>query len=268
MPKSVSLAESCRLADSAFPAVFAALVARGARVRINGGRAGTLITSGLPGVNPNVLSNYGGRSSSEWLCAKVLQSLDEDPAVYDDLRALPADRRDHYTPRGSGQVGESASIALTLPPGGIWHYAFRLGLATYDAAEGQPITYADRSIRAVQDWRRFPVTGISAFDAERYAAWLAETGRIPGARLCSDLEWERAARGADGRAYPHGDRLLPDDANFDMTYGKKARAMGLDVIGSHPATRSPVGAEDMIGNAYERVRSSFAKGRRRSAAPS
>ena len=50
--------------------------------------------------------------------------------------------------------------------------------------------------------------------------WLDRTGRVPGARVCEEREWERAARGADDRMYPHGDNLEPDDANFDETYGK------------------------------------------------
>jgi len=95
------------------------------------------------------------------------------------------------------------------------------------------------------------VSGISFEDARAYARWLDQTGRVPGARLCTEQEWERAARGADDRKYPHGDRLLPDDANFDATYGKKPDAFGPDEVGSHPASRSPFGLDDMAGNVLE-----------------
>ena len=57
-------------------------------------------------------------------------------------------------------------------------------------------------------------------DAEGMSRW----PRIGGTGV--EKEWERAARGADGRLYPHGDRLLPDDANFDETYGKRASSLG------------------------------------------
>jgi formylglycine-generating enzyme required for sulfatase activity len=103
-----------------------------------------------------------------------------------------------------------------------------------------------------------PVSGVSFHDAEAYAAWLSTSGRVPGARLCSEREWERAARGADDREYPHGDRLLPDDANIDVTYGQKLAAFGPDEVGAHPASRSPFGVDDMTGNIFEWTRSSRA----------
>src|SRR5207253_1092585 len=81
------------------------------------------------------------------------------------------------------------------------------------------------------------------------------SGRLPGARLCDEHEWERAARGADGRRFPHGDRLAPDDANYDETYGRHPLAYGPDEVGSHPASESPFGVRDMAGNVYEWVRS-------------
>jgi formylglycine-generating enzyme required for sulfatase activity len=73
--------------------------------------------------------------------------------------------------------------------------------------------------------------------------------------MCREDEWERAARGADGRIYPHGNALQPEDANYDRTYGRKALAYGLDEVGSHPASDSPFGIQDMAGNAWEMVAS-------------
>jgi formylglycine-generating enzyme required for sulfatase activity len=90
-----------------------------------------------------------------------------------------------------------------------------------------------------------------------YAAWLDATKRAPGARLCTGFEWEKAARGADGREYPHGDHLDLDDASFDSTYGRDA--MGPDEVGSHPASRSPFGLDDTAGNVFEWTTSSLAR---------
>ena len=92
--------------------------------------------------------------------------------------------------------------------------------------------------------------GISADEAREYAAWLAR-GRIPGARLCTEVEWERAARGTDGRAYPHGEELSPEQANIDATYGKKVGAYGPDEVCHHEQSSSPFGVCDMAGNVWE-----------------
>jgi len=136
----------------------------------------------------------------------------------------------------------AASWQLTLSP----------GARAYVARWGEPLRYLGRKHHVDQDWRKLPVLGISARDAEAYAAWLDRTGRLPGARLCSEMEWERAARGPDGRSTPHGRVLDGDDANIDQTYDREL--MGPDEVGSHPASISPYGLYDTAGNAFEWVR--------------
>jgi formylglycine-generating enzyme required for sulfatase activity len=90
-------------------------------------------------------------------------------------------------------------------------------------------------------------------------AWLAKSGRVPGARLCTDHEWERAGRGADEREFPHGNKLDPSEANFDETYGQDGKKVGPDSVGSYPMSESPFMLFDMSGNAHEWVRSSVSK---------
>ncbi len=131
-----------------------------------------------------------------------------------------------------------------------WRFTLSRDTHTFVAEMGEPLRYASRTKRAVQDWSRFPVGGVVVADLTHFAAWLHETGRVPNARICTDLEWERAARGADGRTYPHGDELGPDDANIDETYARAALAYGPDEVGSYAAV-SPFGLHDMAGNVWE-----------------
>ena len=125
----------------------------------------------------------------------------------------------------------------------------------YSVELGQRLGYEKRTSRRDQDWLKFPVTAISFDDAIAYAAWLAKTGQVPGARLCDEYEWERAGRGADGRTFPSGASLAPDDANIDVTYGREPLAFGPDEVGSHPRSRSVFGVDDLAGNVWEWTRS-------------
>jgi formylglycine-generating enzyme required for sulfatase activity len=102
------------------------------------------------------------------------------------------------------------------------------------------------------EWSRLPVEAVSREDGELYAAWLSRTGRQEGARLCTDREWERAARGADDLRYPTGNGFLrAGDACTVAAYGSDPLRAGPCAVGAHPDSRSVFGVDDLVGNAEE-----------------
>ena len=91
------------------------------------------------------------------------------------------------------------------------------------------------------DW---PVVLVDAHDAEAYAAWWsARTGRRW--TLPHDLEWEKAARGVDGRAYPFGPFLDPAFANMVRS---SAAEPGRVAVHAFPTDTSPYGIRGLAGN--------------------
>ncbi len=91
-----------------------------------------------------------------------------------------------------------------------------------------------------------PVVGVTWFEASAYAKWAGK--RLPG-----QWEWEKAARGVDGRIYPWGKR-------FDETKCVHARNPAFSkvaIAGSIPEGRSPYGLMDMAGNVSEWVQDRF-----------
>jgi len=141
-------------------------------------------------------------------------------------------------------------------------------LIPYDYCIGRdPITNEQYATYVIEKGQKFyftkgkndhPVTGITWKDAIYFVEWLNKrySAELPYGYifdLPSTEEWEKAARGLDGRIYPWGD-------NFDKNKCN-TRESSIDettLIGKYsPDGDSPYGAKDMAGNVWEWTRSSF-----------
>ncbi|MFB8106046.1 MULTISPECIES: SUMF1/EgtB/PvdO family nonheme iron enzyme [Streptomyces] len=91
-----------------------------------------------------------------------------------------------------------------------------------------------------------PVTGVGHDEAVAYCRWLGERTGEPGLRLPTETEWERAARGDDGREFPWGDEYRTGLANLvDLGLGTTTP------VGAFPEGAGPFGVLDLAGNADE-----------------
>ncbi len=90
-------------------------------------------------------------------------------------------------------------------------------------------------------WANKPATWVSQEDARAYAKWA-------GKRLPHEWEWQFAAQGTDGRAYPWGNAWKPD-AVPAPDRGRTLRAP--DDATAHPGGASPFGVMDMVGNVWQ-----------------
>ena len=94
----------------------------------------------------------------------------------------------------------------------------------------------------------WPVTGVSPADADAYCRWLS-AGTGLAVRLPTAVEWEKAARGVDGRLFPWGNTPSPKYARVFSGEGRLAQE-GAEV-GTRRLDVSPYEAYDMAGNANE-----------------
>lgn len=144
-----------------------------------------------------------------------------------------------------GEADERPRHTVTLP-------AFRIDRTEVTRGDYRRCTSAGactspRALDARFDDPRQPVVGVSWHQARAYCAWA-------GGRLPTEAEWEKAARGADGRTFPWGE-AYPD--NRRAVYGRAESTGHPDPVGAHPLGDSPYGLHDMAGNVWEWVESPY-----------
>ncbi len=165
------------------------------------------------------------------------------PPVTDDMIEIPAGP--FTMGSGSGDPEDSPAHEVDLPGYEIDRFEVtNADFASFVEATG----YATDSEQAgKKSWldelsdgkENHPVTRVTWNDAVAFCEWL-------GKRLPTEPEWEKAARGSAGLAFPWGTDWDPAKANVKATGLRDTAA-----VGSFGAGASPYGVEDMVGNVWE-----------------
>ncbi len=189
-----------------------------------------------------VLEPGSGASAAERLSAATALGYLGDPRDLDEMVDIPG---------GPFLYGEERRSVMTM--------AFRIGrypvtnaqYARFLAANPQyPVPYVDEEWARPYNWdpvtrtypegkANHPVVLVSWEDARAYCAWA-------GVRLPTEEEWEKAARGEDGRLYPWGSSPDPTRANV-----RESGIGSTTPVGMYPEGASPYGLMDCAGNVWE-----------------
>ncbi|MBI3922092.1 MAG: SUMF1/EgtB/PvdO family nonheme iron enzyme [Armatimonadetes bacterium] len=122
-----------------------------------------------------------------------------------------------------------------------WIYKYEVTVAQYRSF----CQATNRKMPRAPDWgwkKNHPIVNVSWHDAKAYCDWAC-------VQLPTEAQWEKAARGTDGRIYPWGNEMDRDRRRcaegFFTLFG------GTKPVGSYPSGVSPFGVYDLAGNVWE-----------------
>jgi formylglycine-generating enzyme required for sulfatase activity len=155
-------------------------------------------------------------------------------------------------PAGEFIMGSATGDADEQPVHRVYVEAFSMD--RYQVSVGQYAKFLESTSQAAPpDWsimnksrhQNRPVVNVDWADANAYCTWA-------GKRLPTEAEWEKAARGTDGRTYPWGNEL-PTGFHANMRKEKWSDHWVLSPVGMYEEGKSPYGLYDMAGNVWEWV---------------
>jgi formylglycine-generating enzyme required for sulfatase activity len=228
-----------------------------------------LLDEGKQAINePNAPTKQVAQAEETLDIANKLGLDDEQQALYQQLQEKIQQR--HKGSHKKTVAGPHQEQSMVLVPAG----EFTMGSSTGDLDE-RPVRqvyvdafYIDKHQMSVgkygtfleatfheapEDWdvmnkpvhQKRPVINVHWVDADAYCKWA-------GKRLPTEAEWEKAARGTDGRIYPWGNEL-PTDFHANMKKEIWNNHVVLTPVGMFEGGKSPYGIYDMAGNVWEWV---------------
>jgi formylglycine-generating enzyme required for sulfatase activity len=203
------------------------------------------------------LVSHGHLSPRERARAGSVLGAIGDPRDLDEMVPVPAGE----FLMGSDKSRDKDAYDDELPQHSLFVDSFRISkypvtngqYARFVAATGHPAPGHWKATTPPPELTNHPVVYVSWHDAVAYCGWLSKQ-RGTTVRLPTEAEWEKAARGLDGRIYPWGDDFDPDRLNMDDTGIGTTSPVGMFHWGA-----SPYGCLDMAGNVWEWTQSLWGK---------
>jgi formylglycine-generating enzyme required for sulfatase activity/tetratricopeptide (TPR) repeat protein len=225
----------------------------------------TLVSGSFSGtitcIPPKATHLNGGQSQGDSWSAQWISGPEQTPVSSENqASAFPSDFLDAYgvvminVPAGTFTMGNDDANSYDRPVHSVYLDAYvidkyevtnKLYKDCVDAGVCIPLVWLSSDTRSDYygnlEFDEYPVVNVDWNMAKTYCEWR-------GARLPTEAEWEKAARGTDGRIYPWGnDAPNKNLLNFNQEVGNSTKT------GSYEAGRSFYGAYDMAGNVMEWV---------------